>query len=98
MVELNKNRKEEQLRLYLDRNKLASEPNRSVSDIEVLSVSRDELIYVTKIRAGGSGGAVRAQETITGIHKTNQNVFSVDQLLYMQGRLTSKSTWRLERK
>jgi hypothetical protein len=89
---------EEKLRLYLDHNKLASEPNRSVSDIELLSVSSDELIYVTKIRGRRDGGAVKVQETITGIHKTNQTVFLVDQLLYLQGRLTSKSTWRLDRK
>lgn len=97
MVESNKKRKEK-LRLYLNRDKLATEPDRSVSDIELLTVSNDELIYVTKIRGVRDGGGANVRETITGIHKTSETEFLIDQLLYVKGRLTSKNTWRLHRK
>lgn len=89
---------EENLRLYLSHDKLATEPNISVSDIELLTVSNDELIYVTKMRGVRDMGGTKLRETINDIHKTSQTEFLVKKLLYVKGRLTSKSIWRLNRK
>jgi hypothetical protein len=96
-----KTRQHETLRLYLSAEKLASEPNISVADIELISVSRDELTYVKKSRrkqsrSSGGGGMVKVQETETTIKKTGATSFVFEKLIYLQGKLITISTWHLE--
>ena len=93
-----KTRQHQNLRFYLDQEKLATEPNIAVADIELISVSTDELAYVKKSRRRSPSGAPFVHETITRISKTAEASFMVEKLLYIQGRLIVISTWHLERK
>jgi hypothetical protein len=88
----------ENLRLYLDPKKLTSEPNISVADIELISVSSDELAYVEKRQNRSGSGALLMRETATTIKKTGEASFSLKRILYFNGRLTTISTWHLDNK
>jgi len=88
----------ENLHLYLDSKKLTSEPNLSVADIELISVSSDELAYVEKRQNRSGSGALLMRETVTTIKKTGEASFSLKRILYFNGRLTTISTWHLDNK
>ena len=88
----------ENLRLYLDPKKLTSEPNVSVADIELISVSADELVYVEKRQNRSGSGALLMRETATTIKKTGEASFLLKRILYFNGRLTTISTWHLDNK
>jgi hypothetical protein len=88
----------ENLSLYLDPKKLTSEPNYSVADIELISVSSDELAYVEKRQSRSGGGALETRETVTTIKKTGETSFSLKRILYFNGRLITISTYHLESK
>ena len=89
---------DENLQLYLDPKKLTSEPNSPVADIELISVSSDELAYVEKGQNRSGSGALLMRETVTTIKKTGEASFSLKRILYFNGRLTTISTWHLENK
>ena len=86
------------LHLYLSKEKLSSEANAAVADIELILVSNDELVYVKKARSRSGGGAALIRETITAIKKSGESSFIFEQLVYLQGMLKSISTWHLEKK
>jgi len=88
----------ENLHLYLDPKKLTSEPNISDPDIELTSVSSDELAYVEKIQNRSGSGALLMRETATTIKKTGEASFLLERILYLNGRLVTISTWHLENK
>ncbi len=88
----------ENLRLYLDSKKLTSEPNISIADIELISVSSDELVYVEKRQNRSGSGALLMRETVTTIKKTGKASFLLERILYLDGRLITISTWHLENK
>ena len=88
----------EYLHLYLDPKKLTSEPNISVADIELISVSSDELAYVEKRQNRSGSGALLMRETATTIKKTGEASFSLERILYFNGRLITISTYHLESK
>ena len=92
-----KTRQHENLRFYLSQEKLTTEPNIAVADIELISVSSDEITYVKKNRRKSPSGAPLVQETVTTINKTAEASFMVEKLLYIQGRLIIISTWHLDR-
>jgi hypothetical protein len=84
------------LYFYLSEEQLASVPNIKVSDIELISVSFDELVYLEKrLRVGGRG--MLRHEIVTAIKKTGEKSFSLERFLYFNGRLISKSICHLER-
>jgi hypothetical protein len=88
----------ENLHLYLDPKKLTSEPNISVANIELISVSSDELAYFEKRQNRSGSGTLLMGETATTIKKTGEASFSLKKILYFNGRLTTISTWHLESK
>jgi hypothetical protein len=88
----------ENLRLYLDPKKLTSEPNISIADIELISVSSDELVYVEKGQSRSGSGASLMREKVTTIKKTGEASFSLERILYLNGKLIKISTWHLESK
>jgi len=88
----------ENLQLYLDPKKLTSEPNISDPDIELISVSSDELAYVEKRQNRSGSGALLMRETVTIIKKTGETSFSLKRIFYHNGRLITVSTWHLESK
>jgi hypothetical protein len=88
----------ENLQLYLDPKKLTSEANISIPDIELISVSSDELAYVEKRQNRSGGGALLMRETATTIKKIGEASFSLERILYFNGRLTTISTWHLDNK
>jgi hypothetical protein len=88
----------ENLHLYLDPKKLTSEPNISVANIELISVSSDELAYVEKRQNRSGSGTFLMGETATTIKKTGEASFSLKKILYFNGRLTTINTWHLESK
>jgi hypothetical protein len=88
----------EYLRLYLSKEKLTSEPNISIADIELISVSSDELAYVEKRQSRSGGGASEMREKVTTIKKTGEASFSLERILYFNGRLITISTYHLESK
>ena len=83
------------LYFYLSEEQLASVPNIKVSDIELISVSSDELVYLVKSLVGGRG--MLRHEIVTAIKKTGEKSFSLERFLYFNGRLISKSICHLER-
>lgn len=89
---------DESLRLYLDPQKLTTEPNISIADIELISVSSDELAYVEKRQNRSESGASEMHEKVTTIKKTGEASFSLERILYYNGRLITISTWHLENK
>jgi len=94
----NKGTHRENLQLYLDPKKLTSEPNVSDPDIELISVSSDELAYVEKRQNRSGSGALLMRETVTTIKKTSETSFSLKRIFYHNGRLITVSTWHLESK
>jgi hypothetical protein len=88
----------ENLRLYLGPKKLTSEPNISIADIELISVSSDELVYVEKGQKRSGSEASLMRETVDTIKKTGEASFSLERILYLNGRLVTISTWHLESK
>jgi hypothetical protein len=88
----------ENLRLYLDPKKLTSEPNISVADIELISVSSDKLTYVEKRQNRSGSGASEMRETVTTFKKAGEASFLLERILYFNGRLITISTWHLENK
>jgi len=88
----------ENLQLYLDPKKLTSEPNISVADIELISVSSDELAYVEKRQSRSGSGASEMRETVTTFKKADEASFLIERILYFNGRLITISTWHLENK
>jgi hypothetical protein len=85
----------ENLRLYLDPKKLTSEPNISVSDIELISVSSGELAYVEKRQSRSGSGASEMRETVTTIKKAGEAVL-LERSLYFNGRLITMGTYYLD--
>jgi|GEM_PF-2903400 len=88
----------ENLRLYLGPKKLTSEPNISIADIELISVSSDELVYVEKGQKRSGSEASLMRETVDTIRKTGEASFSLERILYLNGRLITINTWHLESK
>jgi hypothetical protein len=88
----------ENLRLYLGPKKLTSEPNISIADIELISVSSDELVYVQKGQKRSGNEASLMRETVDTIKKTGEASFSLERILYLNGRLITINTWHLESK
>lgn len=91
------------LPLYLDPKKLTTQEGISVSDLELISVSSDHLIYVQKgaTLLPGIGDQValrkdREREFVTTIIKTGINSFSFERLFYISGKLKTINTWHLE--
>lgn len=87
----------ENYHLYLDPQKLASEPDISVSDLELISVSSGELAYVEKRQSRSGSGASEMRETVTTIKKTGE-AFLLERSLYFNGRLITMSTYYLYNK
>lgn len=85
------------IRLSLGKERLGTRPDIAVSDIELLSVSKNELIFLRRIRGRLYEGAFVNQETMISIKKT-ATALELEQLFFADGRLTSASTWQLERK
>ena len=88
----------ETIRLHLSKRQLATEGNRSVSDLELISASNSELIYLRKVnRQGSFGNARKVEERVTAIQKSDDESFVVEQQVYLQGVLKSISIWNLEK-
>ena len=88
----------ETIRLHLSKRQLATEGNRSVSDLELISASNSELIYLRKVnRQGSFGNARKVEERVTAIQKTDDESIVVEQQVYLQGVLKSISVWNLEK-
>jgi len=84
------------LRLYLSEEKLAKQPNIKVADIELISVSSNELVYVEKGQTKSGSGARIGHEIVTTIKKSGEASFTLERVFYVNGRLISKSIWHLE--
>jgi len=90
--------RDESFRLYLDPKKLALEPNISIGDIELISVSSNELAYVEKTQNRSESGGSEMHEKVTTIKKTGEASFTLERILYYNGRLIKISTWHLKNK
>jgi hypothetical protein len=86
------------LQLYLDSKNLTSKPNSPVAEIELISVSSDELAYVEKGQNRSGSGALLIRETATTIKKTGEASFLLERIFYLNGGLVTISTWHLENK
>jgi hypothetical protein len=82
--------------LYLNEHRLASS-DLSVSDIEIVNASATELIFVKKARIKGAG-LFTAHEWVVSLRRVSDTSLEVQDVFYVNGRLTSMSSWRLERK
>jgi hypothetical protein len=92
-------KQDEIIRLNLSKKMLATQDNRSVSDLELISVSSDELVYLRKsVRKKVIGHGKKAAERVTAIQKTGDTSFIVEEQVYLQGVLRSVSTWNLGKK
>jgi hypothetical protein len=89
---------QENLRLYLDPKKLTTEPDISISDIELISISTDELVYVENRQDRSGSGALLVRETAVTIKKTGNASFLLERINYYNGMLVTLSTWHLEKK
>ena len=89
---------QENLRFYLDPKKLTTEPDISVSDIELISISTDELVYVENRQDRSGSGALLVRETAVTIKKTGNASFLLERINYYNGMLVTLSTWHLEKK
>jgi hypothetical protein len=74
------------------------EPNISIGDIELILVSSDELSYVEKTQNRSEIGGSEMHEKVTTLKKTGEASFSLERILYYNGRLITISTWHLENK
>jgi hypothetical protein len=81
----------ELLRLYLNEEKLTKQPDIKVAEIELISVSSDELVYVYKGHT-----TINVYEVVTTIKKTGEASFSLERATYVFGRLLKKDIWHLE--
>ncbi|MGD8992362.1 MAG: DUF4124 domain-containing protein [Desulfobacterales bacterium] len=93
----------EALPLYLDPKKLTAQEGISVSDLELISVSSDHLVYVQKgapllpgINDQTAPRKDREREFVTTIKKTGKNSFSYERFFYIRGKLKTTNTWYLE--
>jgi hypothetical protein len=88
----------ETLRLYLSSERLATEHNISEADIELISVSKDELGYVKSSRGRGYyNSAFKNQELVTRIRKKGASALEVGRWTYIRGRLIIIDKWSLEK-
>ena len=85
------------LRLYLNEEKLAKQPDNKVTDIELISVSSNELVYVEEGQTISGSGTRLVREIVTTIKKTGEASFTFERVFYVNGRLISKSIWHLGR-
>lgn len=86
----------EAIRLYLNDRRLATD-DISISDIELISASRDELTFVTKNRARGDGGVFMGREWMISIRKIAAASLVVENTLFVNGRYTASTVWELDR-
>jgi hypothetical protein len=86
------------LRLYLSEKILAEKANLAVPDIELISVSSDELVYVNKRKNRRVSGPRRFLERVNTIKKTSETSFLLERIVYLGGMLRSISSWHLERR
>lgn len=93
----------EALPLYLDSKKLTTQDGILTSDVELISVSTDHLVYVQKgapalptIRDQMTLRKDRESEFVTFIKKTGKGSFSFERLFYINGKLKTINTWHLE--
>jgi hypothetical protein len=85
------------LRLFLSEERLASEPEIVDTGIELISVSSNRVIYVQKNQDGSGIGTVRrVREVVTTIKKTGEASFSLERMIYLNGRLVLTNSWHLE--
>ena len=89
---------QENLRFYLDPKKLTTEPDISVSDIELISISADKLVYVKNSQDRSGSGALLVREAVVTIKKTGKASFILERISYYNGVLVTFSTWYLEKK
>ena len=89
---------QENLRFYLDPKKLTTEPDISVSDIELISISTDKLVYVKNSQDRSGSGALLVREAVVTIKKTGKASFFLERISYYNGVLVTFSTWHLEKK
>lgn len=82
--------------LYLNEQRLATS-DLSVSDIEMVHASATKLTFVKKARIKGAG-LFTAHEWVVSLRKISDTSLEVEEVFYANGRLTSMSVWRLERK
>jgi hypothetical protein len=83
---------------YLDSKKLASAPDLSTSDIELISISPNKLVYVKNWQPGGKRGAYSVRETLVAIEKTGNASFLLERLNYYNGILVAVDNWQLRNK
>jgi hypothetical protein len=91
------------LYLCLNRQRLSTVCNLAVSNIELMTVASDELVYVQKTskrpnRLYGEVGSDKVRETITAIKKNGDSSFTLVKLIFPQGKLAVKETWQLDLK
>jgi hypothetical protein len=89
---------QENFHFYLDSKKLALAPDISTSDIELISISPDKLVYVKNWRPGGERGAYSVRETLVAIEKTGNASFLLERLNYYNGILVAVDNWQLRNK
>ena len=83
------------IRLYLDPKKLASKPDISTSDIELISVSPDELVYVENEQDRSGSGALLVRERVVTIKMTGKASFLFETISYYNGMLVTVTTCNL---
>ena len=83
-------------RLYLSEETLFSDPESPNVDIELISVSSDELVFVEKRMTRSSSGVDFFREIVTAIKKTGEASFSVKRAIYLNGKLVIINSWYLE--
>jgi len=86
---------QENFRFYLDSKKLALEPDISTSDIELITISPNKLVYVKNTQPRNQSGAFSARETVVAIEKTGNASFLVEKFHYYNGMMVAVDTWHL---
>jgi hypothetical protein len=81
---------------FLNERRLATS-DLSVSDIDLVNASATVLAYVKKARIKGAGLST-SHEWVVSIRKTSDTSMEIEPEFSVNGRLTSTSIWRLERK
>jgi hypothetical protein len=81
---------------YLNERRLAT-ADISVSDIEILKVSATELSFIKKARIKGAG-LFTVHEWVVSLRKISDTSLEVENVFSANGRLTSTSILRVERK
>ena len=90
-------KRDEIIRLCLSRDRLATVCNKAKSDIELIAVSSQELVYLQKTPKKISRDVKLMRETVTAFQKTADASLTVEKLDYSQGKLKSITTWYLEK-